>query len=161
MSVTIRKKVSLEPKYIDKNYKNHLHKKLVTKFQGSCSEEHGYITEIGNDIEIIGNFIDTRGYIIFDIKLNITALKPEKNVIYTAQVMMIDSVGIFVTVEDKLQIIIPEERAGKYKYNEEDETFKYKKKVISENSTVRVQLLEYRFENNSFQCIGKLVKKKT
>lgn len=97
MRVLLNDKIKLEPKYMSKNYKQELLRRLKDKVEGKCTR-HGYIRK--NSIEIykvtpgIVELISLNGGIQYDIYFHAEVCNPMLGTIVKAKVMNINKFGI-------------------------------------------------------------------
>ena len=67
--------------------------------------------------------------------------------------------GIFVSVEEKLNILVPFSKLDEYDFDKTDNIFKKKDeplKTIRKGDSVKVKISAIRYEKNGFNCIGTL-----
>ena len=77
MTEIIEKRIVLESKLLDKNYKSHLLSKLKSTMISDCTEEYGHIIDIIKIIDIISHKIDrTNSDNIFNVRFEAETLKP-------------------------------------------------------------------------------------
>ena len=156
---TIIKNVSLDVGSIDKNIIQTLKKKIHNIFEGYCSEEHGYFLNIYDDsINIIDNFIKN-DKVIFKVEMGIDSIKPEKNKNYEGVVKMISPDGIFIVVDDVLNILCCKESLSHLDYNHELNIYESPDGGININDIVQVHVLDMLYNNHRFSVFGNYVKK--
>lgn len=154
--VVIKKNICIEPEYLNENILENIHKKISEKFLNKCDQEHGYIIKIYSKIEIVKNVIsNTSSGVFFTVKFGIKCLKPIVGNKYKGVVCMIFSNGIFVEVEEKLKILIPNNKMKKYKYV--NDIYTDGKEKIREGVEVYLEIEMIRYEKQNFNCIGKLL----
>jgi len=158
---TLVKKFFLEPKYLDSNIRSHIYNKLQNTLQNNCTYEYGYIVDIDPSIKILRNNVARLdGSVLLDIEFRVTNLKPCKGQIVEGSVFMIFEHGIFITVQNKIKILIPVEHTGNYKYNKDENIFQNEDEntiSLQDIITVKIDLVKYEHEKNEFNCIGILV----
>lgn len=153
----LRKKIPLEPKYFNSNLKDHLYKKLSNSLKDKCTQTSGYVVSVNPDIEIIENSINIHGQGLFEVSYSVQTLKPKEGQVLDGKVCMVLRQGVLIEIHGKMKVLIPLDRMGKYKYDEFEEVFKYKKHVIRDGDDVSVKIDMIKYENNKFNCIGVLV----
>jgi DNA-directed RNA polymerase subunit E'/Rpb7 len=90
MSEIIEKRVVLESKYLNNNYKTHLLTKIKSNITSECTEDYGHIIDIIKIIDIISHKIDrTNSDNIFNIRFEAKTLKPTPGKIMEGVVCMI------------------------------------------------------------------------
>lgn len=157
--ITIREKIPLEPNCLSSKLISHLSDKVEKMFLGKCDSTYGYILKLYDDIRIISNTIsNTNSDIIFDITFSAKVLKPEIGKEYTGIVCMIFSHGIFLSVSDKMKILIPADKLTGFTFNPKTKTFKNKSGTIIQTDTKLTSKIELtRYEKNNFSCIGRVL----
>jgi DNA-directed RNA polymerase subunit E'/Rpb7 len=155
--INIDKNIYIDSSVFQKNIRKNILEAVKKTFSQYCDKEYGYILDIGEKINIIGNVVAPSGNgAFFRVSFETTVLKPSKGDKYTGKVCMIFSSGIFIDIENKLKLLIPAEKLGEYKYKD-DNTFKKGKKTISVDTELEVEITSVKYEKQNFQCIGKLL----
>lgn len=152
-----KKKINLPIDFIhlNKGINNIILDKLH-KLKGSCSKEDGYIVDIKNDINIIDNVISrATNKIIFEIEYYIEHIIPEKGIEIECEVCLIFNYGILVNYKKNIKILIPNKYLTEYKYDEG--SFIKGKYIINKGDIIKVKLLDFKYENREYSCIGKLI----
>jgi DNA-directed RNA polymerase subunit E'/Rpb7 len=107
--VLLNDRVKLEPRFLGKNFKDHIIKRLKDSFEGKCSK-HGYIKT--NSIEVYkiapGNveLISLNGSIVYDVYYYAEVCNPVVGSIIKSQVTNVNKFGILAEVQPILEIII-------------------------------------------------------
>lgn len=154
--VVIQKNICIDPEYLNENILDNIHKKICEKFLNKCDQEHGYIIKIYPRIEIVKNVIsNTSSGVFFTVKFGIKCLKPVLGNKYKGIVCMVFPNGIFVEVEEKLKILIPNNKMKKYKYI--NDIYTDNKEKICQGVEVELEIEMIRYEKQNFNCIGKLL----
>ena len=155
--ITIQKQICLEPKYFDKDIKNHLYEKIKMTMIGNCDQEYGYIMEISPSVTILENFVATSTTgVFFTVKFNAKTIKPEINQIYDCTITKIFPHGIFAEVH-KIKILIPADKVTNFVFDKVSQTFKFKKTELKVGDEIKVEIEKERYEKQNFKCIGKLI----
>jgi DNA-directed RNA polymerase subunit E'/Rpb7 len=153
--ITIEKKICLEPNMLDENITNHLLDKIKLDYLKKCDQEHGYITKIYDKIHILDNIISSSSIgVFFRVRFTVKAHKPQVNSEYDGKVCMVFQNGIFVEVFEKMKVLIPNNKMGKYKYNKN--IYKDGNKTISVGDEVKIKIDMIKYEKQNFNCIGSL-----
>lgn len=152
MKTTIRKRIFLESKYLDKKIKQHLLSKLREKMYNECTNDIGYILHIEDDIKIISNINN-----VFIVEFNAEIFKPEPNDEYDSKICMIYKDGIFVDIKDRQKMLIPASSLKDYTYNDENNTFYKDDLHLSKDDIIRCKISAVRYNNRKFSCFGSLV----
>lgn len=154
-------KVVVQPANLNSEIYNFLHKKLERFYGNKCSEEHGYITEIKKIIKILGTKISpTTSDIIFEVEVDILALKPKVDKIYNSLVCMVFSRGIFAEIKNKLKVLIPIDKIKNYSLNSDENKFSHKNDKtnnIEKGSYIKVEIYNFKYSDGNFNCLGVLV----
>ena len=61
----INKKITLDPQYLDSNYKTYLLQKLKDNIKNECNKEYGYYLDLKRIVSIKDNNITSNSEIIF------------------------------------------------------------------------------------------------
>jgi DNA-directed RNA polymerase subunit E'/Rpb7 len=148
----ITRRVTLNPKYLTKNIKNHIITQLQIDTKNDCSKQFGHILKIIKIEEILDNENTT-----FVIKFSAETLKPEKDRILEGKVFKVYRDGIFIDVMEKQKILIPALNLTNYEFNEDNDTYVSKnKEIIQENDEVKVKIVAVKYNKGKFSCFGSL-----
>jgi DNA-directed RNA polymerase subunit E'/Rpb7 len=160
MLKVIEKSICLEPEYLSKNLMQSLIEKARTTWVGKCTKEDGYIINIKSIISIKNNYISpSTTSIVFILKLSAEVLKPMIDDVLEGHATMVLQQGIFVSVEEKLNILVPFSKLDEYDFDKIDNIFKKKDeplKTIRKGDRVEIKISAIRYEKNGFNCIGTL-----
>jgi DNA-directed RNA polymerase subunit E'/Rpb7 len=156
----IEKRISLEPKYLHHNILDSLLSKIKEETENECNKLHGHILSINKIVEITNHEIsrlDTNN--IFQIKFEANTLKPEPDSILEGEVCMIYKDGIFISVMNKQNVLIPTMYLQDYIYDEIQDNYKHKTTIdtIKEGDTIRVKITASQYNKNNFSCFGSIV----
>lgn len=160
--ITLERKITLEPEYLDCNFKRHVWDKIVKVCLNTVNKDTGHIVGIRKIMKIMDNKIsNVNSEIIFTVKFKADVLKPEAGKIFEGVVHIIFGSGIFVSIQDKFQVLIPEYKLrDKYTLNIVDKIFENKEDPSDniECKQIRsVKIIDLRFTKQNFQCVGELV----
>lgn len=146
MIITIERKVSLEPKFFDRNINTHILNKLKSTMEGNCYIDLGYVTKIIKLIKILNNIIiPSNSYVVFHIVCKIEVIKPVVGKIITELITRITEDGLFVDIGvEKIRILVP---VNSYP---ENKNFKTGMKI-----SVKIILVKY--VNKQYKCMGHIV----
>jgi DNA-directed RNA polymerase subunit E'/Rpb7 len=153
----LRRKIPLDPKYFNSNIKEHLYRKLNDSLKNKCTQTSGYVVSVDPDIKVSESTVNIHGQGLFEVSYSVQTLKPRKDQVLEGNVCMVFAQGVLVEIHGKMKVLIPPDRIGKYKFDEDEGTFNYKKKIIRESDTISVCIDMIKYENNNFNCIGFLV----
>lgn len=149
--------VAINPCYLDSNIRYHILTKLKNQNEGVCTFDNGHIIAVNRIIEIGENKISSASsYINFDIKYEITFLKPKIDNTYNGKVCMIIDNGIFVDIENKLKVLIPSSSLKNFTYSVSDNTFSKDNIMLCVDDSIKVIITAIKYDNNIFRCIGKI-----
>lgn len=154
MTISITRRINIEPKFLTKNLHAHLLTKLRSTIINECTKEYGFILDIV-EITSINDNNDTAFTVTFDAE----TLLPSVGSIYLAKVTMISPEGIFVIVQNKLRIFVPKDHMCGYKYQEmPTKTYKLSEnEIIQVDSIVQISILAVIYERKNFRSFAKLV----
>ena len=159
--ITLNRIISLDPQYLDSNFKQHILNKLIDVSINECTKENGYFLKIIKLNKIINNYISSDSQIIFNIEYDVETLKPETNKIFEGNVCMVFSGGIFLSIKNKMKVLIHNSCLNDFEYKQSDNNFynKKNKETIKENDILNICISGVKYSKNNFSCFGKLVKK--
>lgn len=156
MKRKINQKISIDPKFLDSEIKNHLFNKLQKTMIGKCSLEYGYILKINKIISIEDNLIaPANSLVIFNVIYEADILKPEVGQELVGTVCMIFKHGIFVDIYEKMKILIPSSSMESYIFK--NSCFVSDNTKISVGINVKIKIVMIKYEKKNFSCIGKLM----
>ena len=152
---SIKQKVSIEAKFLNKNINDHLLNKLIKIMIGKCSNEHGYFLNVNRLISVGNNSIMySNSLIIFDVVYEALTLKPEIGDVISGTVCMVFQHGIFVNVNNKLKVLIPATSLKSYVFK--DNSFTSQDKIITNGIEMCIVIVMIKYEKKEFSCIGDL-----
>jgi DNA-directed RNA polymerase subunit E'/Rpb7 len=153
----IKKRICLEPEFLDKNYKSYLFDKIKNLHKEECSRENGYFLEIKRIINIVDNNISSNSEIVFIVEFEAEILLPEKGKEFEGVICMIFNGGVFVIVKNKLKVLIPVSELNNYSYNSTDNTFISKDKILKKGDDIKISILDMKYSKKQFSCFGKII----
>lgn len=154
---TLEKKICIEPKYLNDNLFENIKNILNEKYMDKCDQQYGYIIKIYDSIQILDNIISTTSSgVYFYIKFTVKYVKPELNTEAEGKVCIIFSSGVFVEFNNKIKVLIPKDKMGKYVYDKNKNCFKYGNNTISVGDSVGFIIDMIKYEKHNFNCIGSL-----
>lgn len=148
--------VYLKPEKLTSNYKQNILEEYISLNKNKCSESEGYISSIDSIVSIEDNMISNgSSYISFTVNFDMMFFKPKVNTEYSSKVCMIFVNGIFVNIEDKFKVLIPNDVID-YKYDRENNIYKNETTghIINLNDTIKVLLTDLKYVNKNFIGIG-------
>ena len=155
MLVTIRRNITLEPKYFDSKIRAHLLAKLKEN-EGECTKEYGYIICVNKIVKIINNSISSSSSnTIFTIDFEAETIKPVEGQQMNGLVRMIFSGGIFLEIKSKLKVLVPLQTITGYDFI--DDSFVKDDNVIKKGNDVSVIISSVKYSDGAFSCIASLV----
>ena len=153
----IEKSICIEPEYLNCDIKKSLIEKSRSSWVGKCTKEDGYILKINSILGINDNYISpSTTSIVFKLLLNAEVLKPEVGTMFSANITLIHQQGIFMTVQDKMKILIPISNLSSYEFDKPNNCFRKGDVVLKTNDKIDVTITAIRYEKNNFNCIGEL-----
>jgi len=154
----LEKKVCIDFKYLGKDLKKSLLEKAKSVFINECSKDNGYILDIKKIIKIKDNYIsNVNSDVIFILDIDVDTLKPEINDILSDKVSMVFGGGLFISIKDKIKVLIPVNSLHGYTFDQSTKTFVKDKKIIKENDVVKVKISGVKYSNKNFSCFGELI----
>lgn len=157
-TVTIERRVCLEPRYLDSNIHLHLLTKLEDSVRNECTHENGYILRVHKIVDIPSHSIANANLdIVFTLRFTADILRPQVGMVLESKVLKVYPQSIFVIAENRQRMVIPADTLGKqYKYKSDDGVYASKKRTIRAKDTVRVEITDLMYEKHTFMCICKL-----
>lgn len=157
----ISKKIKVHPSLLNKNLKKNLLNLVIEQTKNECTEEYGYVILIVKLLRILGNIVtSSNSDIIFNIEFVAETLLPKIGDIFNGTVCLIFDRGIFVTVQNKLKVLIPIVNLQGYEYIKHIQSY-YKNetlnKSIQKGDSLVFEITNIQYSKNNFNCIGKLV----
>ena len=162
-SITIiEKKICLESKHLYYDLNENLLNKTREVCINECSKEIGYILDVKRIIKIKDNYIsNVNSSVIFVIDIEVESLIPYLNNIYTDKVCMIFSGGLFMTINDKIKVLIPANSMEEYTFDI-NKVFKGpEKQIIKENDIIKVKITGIKYSKKNFSCFGEFISRDT
>jgi DNA-directed RNA polymerase subunit E'/Rpb7 len=155
----IEQKISVDPFHLDNQLKNHILSKLKKQLEGSCHPDYGYILKVGRLIKLGDNTISpATSRATFTVKYEIESLKPRAGLNLRSTVCLVFQHGLLFNFMDKINVLVPLNQLGEYKFNNTCFVHKDSDHKIQTGDVVNVSITNTKFENNKFSCIGRLVK---
>lgn len=158
-SINIRKKICVDPSLLDQNVLNHILGIVQKNMAEICTKEYGYILSV-NKINQVHDFriSAATGKCVMDIEIDVTTIKPEMNSKFTGKVCLFSSVGIFVDIQDKFQVLIPMSRAVSFVMNDNNTVITNGDKKFRVGNMVNIQITAVDYDqNNKFSSCGDLL----
>jgi DNA-directed RNA polymerase subunit E'/Rpb7 len=160
MSVRISKKICLDPEYLDNQIYKHLLEKLNKTYKNECSKDIGYILNINKIININNNYISpANSSIVFDVTVDATILKPEKDLQVEGRVFMVFNNGIFIEVIKNFKILVLKNSLAGYKFDQQNLSYTKGKKVIKNDDIIKVKISGVKYEKKTFCCFAEMLEK--
>jgi len=159
-SQIIEKKICLESKFLDKNIMKNLFLKLSELTNDNCSKEYGFIIKINKLIEIVDHKIGRANIDnIFHVKFEASVLKPRKDVIVQGKVVMIYEDGIFISILNRQNMLIPRSKLNNYNFQKDKTSYIHNNtgNTITINSIIKAKIITAIYNNNSYSCFGYIV----
>jgi DNA-directed RNA polymerase subunit E'/Rpb7 len=133
--------------------------KLINKFLGSCTQQHGHILEI-DKIDIVDNVISpSNGKVNLLVRCLVKNLKPKKGHVYKGKIVRVYKNGIFIDVKGLINVGVSINNIGENAmFDQEKDAIINGDQIIKLNDRVRVEIAKVSyFHDNGFHCTGKLV----
>ena len=158
----IKKRICLDPEFLDNNYKSFLYKKIKDNIQNECDKQYGYFLDLKRIVKIEDNNITSNSQIIFNVEFEVETLLPIKDKDFEGTICMIFVSGVFVNVKNKLKILLPVSELLGYEYDHVTNTFlskdkKTKYKNLKKDDVINVKILDLKYSKKQFSCFGKII----
>jgi len=159
-TVVYQKKICVNPEFLTNDFNKYLLN--VTKEEvekESCKKELGYILNFKKLKNIKDNYISSVNTdIVFIVECEIEVLRPEINDIFSGNVCMIYSLGLFLNIKDIMKVLIPvktlvinlKKKHKKIYFNKKN------KKEIKEGDEIKVKITGVKYSKKNFHCFGEL-----
>ena len=155
---TLVKNIVLTPNELGGDVHNVILQKICNTYENSITKDEGYIFQINKDVKILSNHISPgTGYeIIFKVKFSANVLKPEVGTVVEGRVIIVDERGIFISVEDRMNVLIPNSRLTDFSFDKKKNEFKSEEgRTIKNGDTINATIVAIRYDKK-FNCIGEL-----
>jgi len=135
--------------------------KIEDVTMNECTKEHGYIISVKQIIDIVDHKINTNASNIFIIKFTAETLKPKAGSRMEGEVSMIYADGLFITILDKQQMLIPSCSLKEYSFRETNNIQFYVHNhkndlTINVGDNITAIVTASRYRNKKFSCFGSL-----
>lgn len=145
----ITKTIVLSPKDLTENVIDIINNKIKEKIN-SC-DENGVIISIGKIKKMSNTVARDAKTIYFNVDLEITIAKPQKNEEVCFKPSLIIQKGIFGKLYGFINFFIPFDSLKGWSF--ENSTFKKARKVISKDTEIKVVINDIRYDSGKFNCI--------
>lgn len=137
------------------NINDIIFRKLKEHYIGTCTYKYGYIIDVLKITKIIDNTISNiNADVIINLEFEVNTILPKIGLELKGTICMVCPEGIFVSIIDKFNILIPKSRLDNFQYvnNQfiKDDNYLFSGKQID----IKIDVLKY--ENNNFSCIGSI-----
>ena len=158
--VIIEKNVGIHPKYLNVNIKKHILDAIRIDISNKCTKEHGYILEIHAIEKIVSQYVErANSEIIFHVTCSADILKPREGMNIEGKVCMIYKDGIFLTIMDKQNMLIPKSNLSEFTYNDLEKIYEHSTKAdfkIKSGDFINAVITAVGYKNNKYSCFGTL-----
>lgn len=156
MLKTLIKNIVLTPSELGGDVHDVILQKICNTYENSITKDEGYIFQINRDMKILSNHISPgTGYeIIFKVKFAANVLKPEVGSVVDGRVIIVDERGIFISVKDRMNVLIPCSRLTDFSFDKKSNEFKGPRQIKT-GDTVSATIVAIRYDKK-FNCIGEL-----
>lgn len=163
-TIIVRKKICIDPKYLDHKVKEHVLKvSQNTTMESECTEEFGYVLSVNRIVKIYDfRMSSATAKCVIDLDMEITAIKPIVGEEIQGTICMFTTAGVFVDFHGKFQTLIPKTKLGGFtmgdncieKNNGPDE--EYIKHKVGDKIMVLFTTVDYN-KDSLFSSCGELV----
>jgi len=151
MTTIIKRRVYLEPKYLDSNIRQHMLEEIKRITAQECSKEYGYILSVNR----IVNMVNDNGT-IFTVTFEANTLKPEPGKQMTGIVCMVYNDGIFIDIANKQKMLVPAVTLTGYEFDSELSSYVGDEHTITKGDELDVIVTATKYSNGQFSCFGSL-----
>lgn len=128
----------------------------LKEIEMTCSFKYGYIDQIFRIVDIIESKLLDSGYCKVNILFEANCFKPEIDKEIETKVEMIFQHGIFSSLHI-LRFLIPSSQLMDYEFLSDCYQHKSTKHIIRIGDKIRIKIMNLKYENEHFSCIGKLI----
>ena len=154
--VDMERTICVEPKYLDENILSHIKDKIASDVLGSCDQNHGYISKVYGNVNILENIVSSAGpAVFFRVKFSAKAMKPEVGSSYEGKICMIFSTGIFAEVDGRMKVLIPSDKLHGYRYSKSG-VYKKGSSTLDVGDIIEFTIDMIKYDKQNFNCIGSL-----
>ncbi len=156
--ITLKRKISILPKFLDSNIREHIYDEIKKRFSGMCSKEHGYILEIKSLESFQTNTMGVScHYPNFITTFKVLKLQPIVGNVLESIITMPFEGGILAE-SGPLAIMIPEGFTNGYVFDHSSSSFiNIENDRINIGSSIKVKLTQSEYVENGYKCIGEIV----
>lgn len=158
--ILLNDKVKIEPKYISKDFRKHIHTKLKANIEGVCTR-HGFIKQ--NSVELYkitpGNveLVGLNGSVVYDVYYYADVCNPLVGNTIQAQVTNLNKFGILAEVADILEIIIAKNSVNIV----HDKNINLEDIKIGDVIDIEILGKKYELNDKKISLIGKIITSNT
>ena len=145
----LRRRIYLEPKYLDSNIMLHLLRKINKKMSGEIDKDYGYFISANRIVKILDN-TDT----FFFLEIEAKTYKPKIGQKVKGFVCIIYKDGFLVNVFERMMVLVPSIFIKDYVFDENKNTFENNNIRIGMGDKIKVEIKQCRFHEKKFECIG-------
>lgn len=157
-------KICLEPAQLGASvYTSNILTEIKKKYIGRCTIDHGYITDIDDDIVVLdsdNSEIINCSSVMYDVKFKIKEnIKPVINNVIIGRVLDNSPMGIVLCHEklEKMKLFIPITKCENFKFNSEEKIFVSKSKTIKIGDLISFKITRISYAEQIYSCIGEMV----
>jgi DNA-directed RNA polymerase subunit E'/Rpb7 len=151
----------LKPEYLDSHYKEHLFRFIQKQYEKKCFQDHGYIYKVIGLSKILKEEIMSivpNNYFILEV--SVCFFYPKIGQQFSIKIDRIFAHGIFFW-EDMIRILVPLSMCSSCVIDKDFSSYYVQhtttQQIFRKNDTVKIELVDVRFEKDGFSCIGKLI----
>jgi len=157
-TIIVNKKITIEAKFLYRNVLDHAKRIINGTLIDECTQEYGYVISVQSISKVNGFKIFTpTSKCVLDIDVELETIKPEIDNILTGEICMISNVGIFLTIKNKLQVLIPSSKTCGYKNNTINTKITKGSESYSIGDLLSTCITGFEYSNGKFSACGSLV----
>lgn len=157
-NIDINLNVKVKAEYMNNNIHTHIFDSLKKKYEGTCTEEKGYLINVNKINRIIEKSLTEDVELYFLCDCNADVLKPFKGENLKLKVTMIFIHGIFCQLNN-LKLLIPHDKLNDYIFDTKKQIYIHKNnnKEIKLNDEINVKITDIRYKKKNYNCIGQII----
>lgn len=159
MEKLLTKNVTVLPSELCSDLEPFLIKRIREKYENTITKDEGYVFRVGEKIKVLSNHISPgTGYeIVFKVQFNANVLKPEVGDVIEGRIIIVDERGIFISVEDRMNVLVPASRLPDFSFDKQKKEFvRTSGEILKLGNEIKTRIVAIRYDKK-FNCIGELV----
>ena len=155
-NIDINLSVKISAQCMNNNIHKHIFESLKKKYEGTCTQEKGYMININKINHIVEQSLTEDVELYFICNCNVNVLKPVKGKDLKLKVTMIFIHGIFCQLNN-LKLLIPNDQLSDYIFDAKQKIYTGKNTKIRLNDEINVKITDIRYKKKNYNCIGQII----